>query len=232
MRWLISSVIFAILAAPALALLARSREGSERQIGAFLLLLGPGLALRLGAIGDAGVAVALNSAGHVLLSCAGVPLFWFTRAVFRPDDAWARWLERAGIAVTFAALRAMWLDGGFSNENARSLLLVNGSRMLACAWSFSEALRYRGLLLRRTALGLAEATVVNRFTLWSIWMGALTVTFAFVLALRVIGGGAQVESMMVVVRPVLAVGLAIAAIALQLTFFPPRAYLRWVARTS
>jgi hypothetical protein len=74
--------------------------------------------------------------------------------VFRPDDAWALWLERAGVAITFAALPVMALDGGFANEGARSLLLVNGSRMLACAWSFSQTLRYRGLMLRRAGLGL------------------------------------------------------------------------------
>ncbi|HEU4430784.1 MAG TPA: hypothetical protein VFT98_18630 [Myxococcota bacterium] len=232
MRFAISGLVLAFLAAPAAALLARSRADAERQVGAFLLLLGFGLALRLAAVHEASVVVALNVAGHVLLSLAGIPLLRFTRSVFRPDEAWARWLERAGIGVTFAALPAMGLDGGFGDEGARSLVLVNGSRMLACAWSFSEALRYRGLMRRRAALGLAEPALVNRFTLWSIWMGALTATFAFVLALRIIGGGTHVESMVVVVRPALAGGLAIAAVALQLTFFPPRAYLRWVARAS
>lgn len=82
------------------------------------------------------------------------------------------------------------------------LLLVNGSRMLACAWSFSQTLRYRGLMLRRAGLGLAEPALVNRFTLWSIWMGTLTLTFAVVLALRIIGGGTQAESMVLVARPV------------------------------
>jgi len=235
MRWAISGLVLAMLAAPALKLLSRKGEAAERQVGAFLLLLGAGLALRLAAIGEQSIAIAANTIGHALLSLAGVPLLRFTRAVFRPDEAWARWLERVGIAVTFAALPAMWLDGGFANESARSLLLVNGSRMLACAWSFWEALRYRGLMLRRAAHGLADATLVNRFTLWSIWMGVLTVTFAFVLAVRLHGAaegadGSQLAAMVRVVRPALVVSLAIAMVALQLTFFPPRSYLRWVAR--
>jgi hypothetical protein len=50
MRFAISGLIFAFVAAPAFALLARSREGSERQVGAFLVLLGAGLALRLAAV--------------------------------------------------------------------------------------------------------------------------------------------------------------------------------------
>lgn len=201
-----------------------------------MLLLGAGLALRIGAIGDGELLVPANLAGHVALSLAGVFLLRFTRSVFHPEDAWAVWLERVGIEITFAVLPLLWLDRGFANEQARSILVVNGSRTLACAWSLAEVLRYRSLMLRRARLGLADAALVNRFTLWSVWMGALSVSFAFTFLLRLISlalGGAPEHSpvMLGVIRLVMGASFLVALVALQLTFFPPRAYLRRLART-
>ncbi len=139
--------------------------------------------------------VPANVVAHVRLSLAGVPLFRFTRSVFRPDAAWARRLEWDGTAMTFAALPALWLDGGFASEQAGSLLLVNGSRALACAGSLAEVLRYRALMLRRAAVGLAG------------------------------GGGAEYLPVVLhSIRGVLGASPVVAMVALQLTFSPPRAY--------
>jgi hypothetical protein len=235
MRWAFSALLFGLLAAPAVKLLLRSRQRAERQVSAFLLLLGAGLALRIGSIEGETIAHVPNAVGHVALSLAGIPLVLFTRGVFRPSEPWARWLSWAGIAGTLATLPLLALDGGFANEQAASLLAVNAFRALACVWSCAEAIRYRRLMSRRAALGLADAVLVDRFRLWSIWMGALTVSFTFVLAIRIAGaltgfGPEFFPSVLPIIRAVMATSLAVALVAPTLTFAPPRAYLRWLQR--
>lgn len=121
MKWAFSLLVFALLAAPALKLLIRSRERAELQISLFLLLLlllGAGLGLRIGAVAGEHVAVLPNALGHAALSLAAIPLFLFTRAVFRPSEPWARWFATAGIVGSFAALPLLAADGGFANETA------------------------------------------------------------------------------------------------------------------
>ena len=117
MKWAFSLLVFALLAAPALKLLIRSRERAELQISLFLLL-GAGLGLRIGAVAGEHVAVLPNALGHAALSLAAIPLFLFTRAVFRPSEPWARWFATAGIVGSFAALPLLAADGGFANETA------------------------------------------------------------------------------------------------------------------
>ena len=187
MRWAFSLSLFALLASPALKLLIRSRERAELQVSLFLLLLGAGLGLRIGAVEGVHIAVAPNALGHAALSLAAIPLFLFTRAVFRPSEPWARWLATGGIVGSFAALPLLAADGGFASETAPSLLAVNSFRALACAWSCAEAIRVHGLMRRQAALGLVDRVLVDRFRLWSIWMGALTVQFGFILAIRIAG---------------------------------------------
>ncbi len=234
-------LLFAMLAAPALALLRRAGRGPgiERLVALFLLLLGLGMALRLHAVGDGGrVDPVANAAGHVALSGAVLFLYRFTRVVFRPDALWARRLELVGAGGTLATLGVLALDGGYSDETAASILAANAFRALSCGWSFAEALRYRRSMQRRAALGLGDPLVANRFLLWSLWMGSLTLSLAFVLAMRVAAhaSGPALESMvpalLPIVRGVMAATSGAALVALWLTFFPPPAYQRWAGNVA
>lgn len=88
---------------------------------------------------------------------------------------------------------------------------------------------------RQAALGLVDRVLVDRFRLWSIWMGALTVQFGFILAIRIAGRltGHGLESwptVIPIVRGGMAVTMLVAMLALTLTFSPPRVYQRWLAR--
>ena len=91
---------------------------------------------------------------------------------------------------------------------------------------------------RREALALADPVLTNRFLLWSIWTGAVTVLPMIALVVRTLsiitlgnerfteGPGITLMPMVLqVIRIVFVIVAPIAAIALSLSFFPPSAYL-------
>lgn len=100
----------------------------------------------------------------------------FTWQVFRPDETWARVLSGAGIAC---ALVASWGSVSVAPEAQGAsampaqvrpyvslMVLVWGGAFL---WTGLESLRYRAMMRRRLALGLADPVVCNRFLLWAVW---------------------------------------------------------------
>ena len=100
-------------------------------------------------------------------------VFVFTRTVFRPQAGWARWLVRVA-GVLLAAQAAIGVARAFSVPPSQfgnadlGFSLRQGVTAFSYAWTALEALRYRSLMVRRLALGLAEVEVANRFLLWAI----------------------------------------------------------------
>jgi hypothetical protein len=234
-------LVFALLALPALRLWRLPTRGAaETTVAGFFLASGLGFALRLQAVADGSVdrpfEIALNAAGHAGLSLACVALFAFTRRIFRPDEAWARLAFWAASAGSLLALAGLALDGGYRLESADSLLAVNAFRTAAYGWTFVEALRYWRLSQRRLRLGLVDVVVANRFLLWSVWSGGLTLCFGFVLVTRIAGrltgiGAEVLPAVFPVIRVVLGAAVLTSAAAIWLCFFAPAWYRGWLQRT-
>ena len=233
-------LVFVLLAAPALRL-ARRTTPAERAAAGFFLLTGLGFSLRMaavrGGIPEGALATAVNTAGHAALSCACVALFTFTRIVFRPTERWAAGLQRVGSVAAGLGFGALFLDGGTRREQAASVLLVNALRTASYAWCFAESLRYWRMMRRRVAMGLADATVANRFGLWCTWTGALSASLGGVLITRLAGraSGAGMElfpTFLAAAKGLVLVGMLVSGAAIWLSFFPPARYLDWVERRA
>ncbi len=151
----------------------------------------------------------------------------FTWRVFRRDRGWAV----ASFCGVVAALAAISLGGVWSGTlgdrdySGPWFLLQVAVHVLALAWGALESLLYWTRMRRRLGLGLADAVVTNRFLVWGVAIaaGALAVAAEGVLhVLPDVGPQGTIAS-------ICASFGAISMLGYCLTFFPPRAYCRWLA---
>ena len=159
-------------------------------------------------------------------------VFVFTWSVFRRDAQWARalvWAAAAvlGVQAGFGVAKALVAPPASFGEVDFGFSVRQAVTAFSYAWTACEALRYRALLVRRLALGLAEVEVVNRFLLWAI-AGVGAFTGSSVMSTVTALGGVPWQSP----AALTAVGLGgfTAAICAALAFLPPRAYLDWLRR--
>jgi hypothetical protein len=150
--------------------------------------------------------------------------------VFRADSAAARaWvfattaLYGVAFGVELATTRfADPLRPGLGGSFVSLLCTLN------LLWGAAESLHYWILMRRRLRLGLADPLVVDRFRLWSIGLGAMSLLMASTILAPAVGvdpaapGWVLLESL---------AGL-VGAVALWLAFFPSRAYRASVARRA
>ena len=95
---------------------------------------------------------------------------------------------------------------------------------------------------KRRALGMVDPIVANRFLLWSIWTGAITLQAAFTAVLRIAvwwsgagemlaqgldPGGAWLAAIQAA-KGVLVLVAPTAVISVYLAFSPPAGYRRWL----
>ena len=92
-------------------------------------------------------------------------------------------------------------------------------------WTAIESFRYRAMLRRRVALGLAEPGLANRFLLWGLAgvFASAGIGISTWIALSGVDPTGHPVSM-------LAIGTAgfVTSLALYLAFVPPAAYRRWI----
>jgi hypothetical protein len=234
------SFIVVLTAAISIRLLrraARHRELPELLIGVFFAAL----AIELADYGQRLLALSQFDARPILFCISVGSLLLFDWLVFRPSSRIAAAVACATLAGVLAASSLHFAAGGTSVE----IRLVWGlGRAISLGWAFGESFRYWRLMQRRLAFGTGDPIVANRFGLWAIWTGAMTVLPVAGLISRLLalanGGtepwetGARIE-----LTPEIAVlaGLifsfvAIAGAALWLSFFPTRGHLaRIQART-
>jgi ABC-type phosphate/phosphonate transport system permease subunit len=174
----------------------------------------------------------LYFAARVVYLPGAVLIAAFTARVFRPDAGWARWLVW-GVAVLLvvavggSALQGDW--GGFSLSDAWFWLDWVGYT-LPFGWAAAEAFPQYRRARRRVRIGLCEPSVCNRMLLWSMF-GVIQLVGCFV----VIGQYATYEREKVfsALWDILYSGTILAAlVAMWLTFFPPKSYLRWINRAT
>lgn len=161
-------------------------------------------------------------------------VFVFTRSVFRPEARWAAALVVAASAVlavqvAFGVARALTAAPASFAEADLGFSVRQAVTALSYAWTALEALRYRGLLVRRLVLGLADAVVVNRFLLWAV-AGAGAFAGSSVMSAVSLAGATPWQDPIAL----LAVGAGglTAAVCAGLAFLPPRAYRAWIERRA
>ena len=108
----------------------------------------------------------------IVFGCAC--FLFFNAKVFRPAAGWATVVAALGAAVLVAGGGvAIWgytstadmaLATWRSSWGTGAMLVVLGA---AYAWTAFEGVRYRGMMRRRQAIGLADPMVANRFLLWA-----------------------------------------------------------------
>ncbi len=242
---LIDTMLIAI-AIRLLLLSQKTKALAERLIGISFLSLALMLLFRSGSMAtrfqDLGISYFMLHTGNVLFCVATVTLFFFNWNVFRPTEAWARGLALGGSAITFAVYAARMTLG---EEQLEIKLMVNAVRIVPFLWAFFETLRYHAMMRKRSRLGLGDPVVTNRFLLWAIWTGSVSITPLLGLILRttvIVTGGADplegdtaqlVQNASAPLRILffLLPCTGVAAIAsLWLSFFPPPSYERLLRR--
>jgi hypothetical protein len=229
--------------APAIRLLNAARRTRQTpELWAALYFLGAGIGLPLRLYGSATfesqpeLASTINFFGHLFFASGAIAMTVFTWRVFHPERQRARTFAIATITLIVSTTIYTLHAGMGSAETSLEMIATNAARLVPTYWAFFESFKYWGAMRKRTALGLGDPIVTNRFLLWAIWTAAVSVLPTASLSLRVFEMLASVSGTSVPVsefmQPVL-LGLRIlflvvapiAVVALSLSFFPPTRYL-------
>ncbi len=252
MPFVVSLLILVLLGAPGVRLLmaaAREHRAPELWCGLFFSSVAVGMAGRVFAVSfrfsDPDGVRLIDGASHAFIGLGLTALVVFILRVFHPEGRGARaagaLLVAAGLAVTVYAIHERFTIG----EQPTTVILANLTRLLPLVWAFFESARYWRNMKRREALGLADPIVRNRFGLWTLWTGGVTIVPIVALSLRTFvyltygtegleNGAIEaiLPTMMNVVRVVMLSTIPFTIAALWLSFFPPQAYLARVERKS
>lgn len=247
--YLLSTLIFAAMAAVVgVRLVALSRRTGglpERLLGWGLQLTacwGYGVMIvtivtqRALGLGDHPLGMACIALGWVLHNAGVLCMLRFNLVVFRPREAWARWLALAMTAVLWIGWGLYVWNGGL-HTGAPSvwywvMFATTGTYPL---WGAAESFRYWRQMRRRLALGLAEPMLVDRFRIWGIASASAAaaiwaVNAPFLMGLTI--GSPEAAEVTAISRLVTA-GFGLVTIgAYWLTFFPPAFYRQRVASRS
>jgi hypothetical protein len=153
---------------------------------------------------------------------------FFTARVFRPHARGAMLGVTGFVAALVLILACYAVVGAIGTPLYRGLWfwIEAGLHLFGLGFSAFESLRYYARMRRRLRLGLADPVVTNRFLLWGVAvlgaMGAVAVPVVF--------EAAGLEN-----QPGLIAGLSasfalVSTVGYGLTFFPPRAYRRFLER--
>jgi hypothetical protein len=104
-------------------------------------------------------------------------------------------------------------------------LAIGTLSTLCYAWLGFEGMLEWSKSRRRLALGLADATVSNRFLMWGLFGISTTILSSFLLLLQIttVGGSQSLPGQLATTI----FGL-VSAGTVMLAFFPPERYLAWV----
>ena len=227
-------VVSAVVGVRLLLLTRRTRAVPELALGLAFFLVGAigfplGLAAVLPGLSEP-VARGFFGVSQLATGVGSAAVFVFTRSVFRPQAGWAGWIVRIAalalaVQTAFGVARALSAEPSQFGAADLGFSVRQGITAFSYAWTALEALRYRALLVRRLAIGLAELEVVNRFLLWAI-AGVGAFTGSFTMSAVSLTGAAPFDDPLALS----AVGLGglVSALCAWLAFMPPRAYRAWV----
>ena len=220
--------LLVVLGVQLLALAVRTRRLPELWIGLFFLCTAPGAGLMLAVLEQwkRGVAVEwMVQLGLPLISLGTICCYLFTCSTFRSGQRWAQGLAAAGSALCLWGCFTQL--GGLSGQldSGRPHLSFVLARVLCFGWATYEALRLYRMMRRRRALGLGDPVVANRFLLFAVWSGSMGVLPMVHGLDRLLGGPVGYQRLLAIFPK--SIGTVMLA-SIVLTFFPPRAYLRWL----
>jgi hypothetical protein len=230
-------VVSAVVGTRLVLLWRRTRQLPELLIGVGVLGIGPigfgamilGSALMASGLpADSPVVRSVFALGTATVACGVLAKCVFNWRVYRPDSAAAR----AATAAIGAGLAGLYVHAGVARGFLPAVpvdawtVLQSALQVGALLWGSAEALRYWRLMRRRTALGLADAVVTNRFLLWACGAAAAGIGTAIGTGASWWTGEASIRIPWVIASSS-AHGL-VAAIAMWLAFVPPRAYTAWI----
>lgn len=246
-----------IVGARLLRMPSEERFSPERLLGVYLLvgLLLGGLLVSVaygawstqGEAESTGALTGLHAVGQVLMSVGYLCVIGFTWRTFHRDAVWARWCAAALASVLAVSLCGRAFSEGFaiSIDPGPYHWLAYAVRIAGLGWMGAMAFRYWRQMKKRLALGLADPMVVNRFALWGLFavgtiLSALSEPIARVVYHLTAGDGvSSAESITKLGGPIIEMALFLTSIsgaltvaALFLTFFPTKAYSRWVRSTE
>ncbi|MFT5441253.1 MAG: hypothetical protein ACI8W3_000293 [Myxococcota bacterium] len=220
-----------------LLLARRTKQLPEFSISMSALLLGTlGLPLAVAGRSPANFNTPLGSvlfAAGMFFACAGLQFtFIFCWNVFRRDAKWARAL----VVVSAFAFMAVWTSmmvfgiGGADAAAAQAQIFPYAIMMIVlqisgAVWSASESFIYWNMQRRRLRLGLASPVVVQRFMLWGV-SNLATVFLGSVMIMSLLSGKMIMRDPLSLV--VLGVIGTVLSVTWGISFFPPKAYVRWV----
>lgn len=161
----------------------------------------------------------------------GVSLYaHFNARVFRPGVMWASAFAStcthlfAVVLVVVVYLPFVFDSPEAVAQHIRPFVVINQCTLVAISlWVALEGGLYYTRLRRRSAIGLAEPLIVNRFLLWTI-QGSFSLANMLVALLLMLGGENVVASTLSIALTS-ASGLA-GAVLTVLIFMPPAWYLR------
>jgi hypothetical protein len=168
----------------------------------------------------------------IVFGCAC--FLFFNAKVFRPGASWSTAVSSLGSAVlAVGGAIAVW---GYTSTSDPALATARSSigtgAMVAVlgaayAWTAFEGIRYRGMMRRRQAIGLADPMVANRFLLWA-FAGLVSMAWNTISAIYLFAG----QNIGVHPVPVIAtsIGGLVCTILQVLIFMPPAWYTRWITR--
>ena len=224
--------------------------GPEFWLGGFFLFaafLGAGLNISVYAgMADPSLALSPQHGSLVLAAstftyCVGTAgLHVFNWLTFRRDSARARSAAVAGSLAVVAAACAQALTEGFAIKVFPGVAYWSFylARNTPYFWLAAESLGYYGAARRRLRLGLSDPLVTNRFLLLGLWAVAWAAMGLSDIVARSIYWtvvGSTTEMRLDTAGPIILMTIAVtsalgtlAAVTLGLSFFPTRAYRRWV----
>jgi hypothetical protein len=231
---LTSGLLFAlaglVVAIRLLALARRTHGLPEILIAAALLSGGLGVGIFRAMVMHAPLSDGLLSAVELGVHfCRGITIFAIALVawrVFAPNRLWASTL--AGTILLGTALVLVGEVREMRPPTATDHPLYwawCALLMVSFGWGSWESLRYHAKLRRRMPLGLADPVVANRILLWGIASGCVAIQAMIVVASTVLGGADLIPPGLLAILSGLS---CLAAAAVWLAFFPPKAYLERV----
>jgi hypothetical protein len=167
---------------------------------------------------------------QIAIRGAAIAVLLFTLSVFRPDSVWAR--AAGGVIVT--ALCVSWVAFPYTRiyaESPSELLwydIFAISRSLPLAWGAADSLVYYLKSKRRAKLGLMDPIIANRFLLWGMGLGSMTLLMASTLLASATGIDPTTSGWVLLESSAGMIG----AVTLWLTFFPSPSYKALVLRRA
>lgn len=218
----------------------RSR-GVELWLGLFFVAGALSMPVRFALTSGAPVAfdpALANLACQAVLHLGVCCLAGFVWRTFRPGRAAGRTLFVLVVALLSCNLMVFAATGAHARQGTPVHVLQSATLSLVFGWAFVESALYHERMRRQVALELADPVVANRFLLWMLWTGGLTVLPVVVTIVRVValegdagvGGalGSNPSWTLSAVRTTVIAVLPGVCLALWLSFFPPPGYRSWI----